>query len=96
MFVDTGKPVVIGEFGSQKPMDVRNAFYQALYEEMVKAKKAGLPAAGGCSCTNTHMSVRCNIPLFQSAALLSGVRTDKADRCFVGFQWILHNMTFAR
>jgi hypothetical protein len=28
-------------------MDVRNAFFQVLYEEMVAAKNASLPAAGG-------------------------------------------------
>ncbi len=41
-----GKPLVVGEFGSQRPMAVRNGFYKTLYEELAKAKSSGLPAAG--------------------------------------------------
>lgn len=41
-----GKPLVIGEFGSQRPMDIRNGFYKAVYDELAKAKSEGLPAAG--------------------------------------------------
>ena len=44
---------MIGEFGSQRPMDVRNAFYAALYDELVKAKQAGQPV-GGAVCTLLH------------------------------------------
>ncbi|CAL8472233.1 g11775 [Coccomyxa elongata] len=41
-----GKPLVVGEFGSERPMDIRNDFYRVLYEELAKAKTQGLPAAG--------------------------------------------------
>ncbi|EIE23749.1 glycoside hydrolase [Coccomyxa subellipsoidea C-169] len=41
-----GKPLVVGEFGSQRPMAVRNGFYKTLYEELAKAKSSGLPVAG--------------------------------------------------
>ncbi len=41
-----GKPLVVGEFGSLRPMDFRNDFYRVLYEELAKAKSAGLPASG--------------------------------------------------
>ena len=37
---------MIGEFGSQRPMNVRNAFYTAVYDEFVKAKQAGQPVGG--------------------------------------------------
>lgn len=58
--------MVIGEFGSQKPMDVRNAFYQVFYEEVLRAKDAGLPAAGECSCVQ-----HCKTPhLSQWASIL--------------------------
>jgi hypothetical protein len=46
MNVCAGKPLVVGEFGSQRPMSVRNGFYQTLYEELAKAKSQGLPVAG--------------------------------------------------
>ena len=49
----TGKPLVIGEFGSQRPMDVRNAFYAAVYDELMKAKQAGQPV-GGAACALPH------------------------------------------
>lgn len=41
-----GKPLVIGEFGSQRPMDIRNGFYAAVYDELAKAKQAGQPIGG--------------------------------------------------
>lgn len=37
---------MVGEFGSERPMDIRNDFYRVLYEELAKAKTQGLPAAG--------------------------------------------------
>lgn len=51
--VGAGKPLVVGEFGSQRPMSVRNGFYQTLYEELAKAKSQGLPVAGALSTSST-------------------------------------------
>lgn len=41
-----GKPLVIGEFGSQRPMDIRNLFFAAIYDELAAAKQAGQPIVG--------------------------------------------------
>lgn len=45
-FLPAGKPLIISEFGMWRPMSVRNAVYQALYEELLSAKSSGLPVAG--------------------------------------------------
>ena len=34
------------EFGSQRPMDVRNAVYQTLYDTVADSAQRGLPIAG--------------------------------------------------
>ncbi|EIE19597.1 glycoside hydrolase [Coccomyxa subellipsoidea C-169] len=41
-----GKPVIVGEFGSQRPMQTRNAIYAAVYDEILQSAMEGLPAAG--------------------------------------------------
>ncbi len=41
-----GKPVVLEEFGKQRPIETRNTFYQGWYDEIYSAAQAG-DAAGG-------------------------------------------------
>ncbi|KAK9918089.1 hypothetical protein WJX75_001118 [Coccomyxa subellipsoidea] len=41
-----GKPVLVGEFGSQRPMAARNAIYAAVYDEILQSALVGLPVAG--------------------------------------------------
>ena len=40
---------VCREFGSQRPMDVRNAVYQTLYDTLLSSIHDGLPLAGAHS-----------------------------------------------
>ena len=41
-----GRPFLLGEFGKQKPVVHRNAFYEMVHTELKQAAKRGYPVAG--------------------------------------------------
>lgn len=48
-------PCMRREFGSQRPMDVRNTVYRTLYDAVAQSMQQGLPVAGAAACWHPCM-----------------------------------------